>query len=142
MILPDINLLLYANVSSFKEHRAARRWWEETLNGKDDVGLSEGTVFGFIRIATNRRVFDPPMSVDAALQRVESWLARRRVRFLVPGPDHLKIAFALHRTLGVAGNLTSDVQLAALAIGFQAEIHSCDVDFGRIPQLRWRNPLS
>jgi len=43
--------------------------------------------------------------------------------------------------LGSAGNLTTDAQLAALAVEHQAELHSCDTDFARFPGLRWVNPL-
>ena len=35
----------------------------------------------------------------------------------------------------------TDAYLAALAIDYQAELHSCDTDFIRFPGLRWKNPL-
>lgn len=141
MIVPDINLLLYAHVTGFPEHRRARPWWEALMNGTTEVGIAAPALFGFVRLATNPRVFDRPMSVDGVLTVVERWLARTHVRFLLPGPQHLDIAFRLLRTLGTAGNLTTDVQLAALAIEYQAELHSCDTDFRRFAQLRWRDPL-
>lgn len=81
------------------------------------------------------------MEVADALSCAEEWLARPNVRFLVPGPRHLEIAFQLLRRVGAAANLTTDVQLAAYAIEYQAELHSADTDFGRFPQLRWVNPL-
>jgi predicted nucleic acid-binding protein len=43
--------------------------------------------------------------------------------------------------LGTAGDLTTDAQLAALAMERQAELHSNDVDFARFCGLRWVNPL-
>ncbi len=46
------------------------------------------------------------------------------------------------RGIGTAGNLTTDVQLAALAIEYDADMVSNDNDFGRFPGLRWVNPLS
>jgi toxin-antitoxin system PIN domain toxin len=141
MIIPDVNLLLYAHIDAFGEHAKARVWWDALLNGKTEVGLPGPALFGFLRLATNRRLFDPPMSLEAALAHVERWLARPIVRFLVPGPRHLEIAFRLLRPRRTAGNLTTDVQLAALAIEHQAEIHSNDLDFARFPQLRWKNPL-
>lgn len=142
MIVPDVNLLLYATISAFDEHARARRWLEELLNGQGTVGLAAPSLFGFIRLATNPRIFDPPLAVDDAVARVEGWLARSQVRLLLPGPRHLEIAFVLLRRMGTAGNLTTDVQLAALAIENQAELHSNDTDFGRFPELRWVNPLA
>jgi uncharacterized protein len=45
------------------------------------------------------------------------------------------------RELGVARNLTTDVQLAAHAIENQARLCSNDSDFARFQGLRWENPL-
>ena len=142
MIIPDVNLLLYAEINAYPQHGAARRWWEEALNGQDLVGLASVALFGFLRIATNRRVFEDPLALEDALTRVETWLARTNVFYLATGPRHLEIAFRLLRALGVGGNLTTDVQLAAHAIENQAELHSNDLDFGRFSGLRWKNPLS
>lgn len=141
MIVPDVNLLLYAHIQAFPEHAKARAWWDALLNGKEEVGIGSPALFGFLRLATNRRLFDPPMSVEASLARVRQWLARPQVRYLLPGPRHLEIAFGLIRQLGTAGNLTTDVQLAALAIEHDGEVHSNDADFARFSQLRWTNPL-
>jgi hypothetical protein len=63
------------------------------------------------------------------------------VRFALPGPRHLDIAFGLVRDLGAAGSLTTGTQLASFAIEHQGEVHSNDADFGRFPGLRWVNPL-
>lgn len=60
---------------------------------------------------------------------------------LTPGPRHLEVAFRLLRSIGTAGNLTTDAQIAAFAIENQAEVHSNDADFGRFEGLRWANPL-
>jgi toxin-antitoxin system PIN domain toxin len=142
MIVPDINLLLYANIDAMPEHQASRRWLEALLDAREPVGLATAALFGFIRIATSRRVFEPPLEVGDAVARVEAWLARPHVTLLVPGPRHLDLAFGLLRHVGFAGNLTTDVQLAALAIEHQAELHSHDTDFARFPGLRWRDPLA
>jgi len=141
VIVPDVNLLLYAHIRDFGQHARARRWWEELLNGDKEVGIPAPAIFGFVRLATNPAVFDRPLAVRDALARVEEWLALPHVHFAIPGPRHLEIAFGLLRELGAAVNLTTDVQLAAVAIEHQGELHSNDTDFGRFPRLRWVNPL-
>ena len=142
MIVPDVNMLLYAEISGFAEHAKARRWWEHLLSGDREVALGAPTLFGFIRLASSARVFDRPLAVGDALDRVEDWLSRPHVRFALPGPRHLEIAFGLLRELGAASGLTTDVQLAALAIEYQGEVHSNDTDFGRFRRLRWIDPLA
>ena len=39
MIVPDINLLVYAYNSSAPHHDAARAWWQDSLSGRGNVGL-------------------------------------------------------------------------------------------------------
>lgn len=142
MIVPDVNLLLYAEIDAFAEHAAARRWWEKAVNGEQTVGVASPALFGFVRLATNRRVFTRPLGTADAVARVRGWLARPNVTFLMPGPRHVEIALALLGKVGTAGNLTTDAQLAAHAIENQGELHSNDADFGRFAGLRWVNPLA
>jgi toxin-antitoxin system PIN domain toxin len=141
VIIVDINLLLYATFTTFKQHAAARAWFEGVLNGQDQVLLPAVSLFGFVRISTNARVFDGPLRLEDALTSVEAWLSQPHVHFLVPGPRHLEIAFGLLRKLDAAKDLTTDVQLAALAIENQALLCSNDTDFARFEGLRWENPL-
>jgi predicted nucleic acid-binding protein len=44
--------------------------------------------------------------------------------------------------VGTGCNLTTDVQLAALALEYDADVYSNDTDFARFPGLRWVNPLA
>lgn len=141
MIIPDVNLLLYAVISGFPQHPRAHAWWEQTVNSPTRVGLTQPALFGFLRIATNARVLQSPLAVNDAIEYVHDWLAQPNVELLVPGPNHLNIALGLLAGVGTAGNLTTDVQLAAYAIEHQAEMHSNDTDFARFSDLKWVNPL-
>jgi toxin-antitoxin system PIN domain toxin len=142
VIVPDVNLILYSEIDAHPLHPIARRWWEEVLSGDRQVGLAPVCIFGFLRVATNRRVFTDPLAVDDAIGRVAGWLARPNVTTLVPGRGHLEIAFRLLRQLGTGGNLTTDVQIAAHALEINGEVFSNDGDFQRFEGLRWVNPLS
>lgn len=142
MIVPDVNLLLYAVVSGFPQHKRAHDWWQETINSTVEIGLTSPAIFGFIRIATNPRVLSPPLMVEAATGYVSAWLTQPNVSHLVPGPRHIEIALGLLDGVGTGGNLTTDVQLAALALECDADVYSNDTDFGRFPDLRWINPLA
>jgi toxin-antitoxin system PIN domain toxin len=141
VIVPDTNILLYAEVSSFPGHAVARTWWERALSGTEAVGLAPVAFFGFLRLVTNPRIFSPAIDVDIAIRRVETWLAFPHVRVLVPGPRHLEIAFRLLRAAGTGANLTTDVQLAAFALENNATLCSNDADFGRFSGLSLENPL-
>jgi toxin-antitoxin system PIN domain toxin len=116
MIIPDLDLLIYAYNSESPFHGRAREWWIRSLGGKQIVGLPWPVVFGFIRLCTSQRVFANPMSIQLATSHAESWLQRPNVKVLNPGPRHAEFAFELLRKEGSGGNLTTDAQLAALAI--------------------------
>lgn len=141
MIIPDINILVYAFNSTSPVHVPARAWWERTLEGPRQVGLSWVTVLGFLRISTHRGIFDNPIPPAEAIRRVRGWLSEPHVQILTPGEGHGAILFGLLEKVGVAGDLTTDAHLAALAIEYQAELASTDNDFARFPGLRWFNPL-
>lgn len=141
MIIPDVNLLLYAVISGFPHHPRAREWWEITVNGPSRVGLTHPALFGFLRIATNGRILQAPLPVARATAYVHDWLAQPSVDLLLPGPRHLGIALQLLDDVGAAGNLTTDVQLAAHAIERGGEVHSNDTDFARFAGLAWVDPL-
>ena len=141
MIVPDLNLLVYAYDSASPMHKRARRWWIECLSGRRTVGIPWAVAFGFIRLWTNPRVFANPMNIDLATRHVESWFGRQMVKAINPGPRHLEIAVNLLRTEGKGGNLTTDAHLAALAIEAGATLHTADTDFLRFTGLKWINPL-
>jgi toxin-antitoxin system PIN domain toxin len=142
MIITDVNPLLNAYNRDFPDHDAARYWWEGVVNGGEDIGLAWVTVLGFIRIMTNPRAMLNPMPVGDAVAAAKSWLDLPNVDIVEPGPRHAEILFRLLRQVGVAGNLTTDAHLAALAIEHQARLASTDTDFARFAGLRWFNPLA
>ena len=111
------------------------------MDRQQPVGLAWATVFGFVRLTTHPAVLTEPLRPAEALERVRSWLEREHVRIVEPGPRHLDIVSELFAATGVAGNLTTDTHLAALAIEHRAELCSNDADFARFPGLRHRNPL-
>lgn len=142
MILPDLNLLVYAHNEAAPLHGAARQWWEETVNAEQRIGVPWAVAIGFIRLVTHSSVLHEPRRPLDALAIVRGWFALPGVEPLDPGPRHLEIVEGLFRASGVGGALTTDTHLAALAIEHQAELFSNDADFGRFPGLRWRNPLA
>lgn len=142
MIVPDVNLLIHAYNRSSPVHEAARVWWESLMNGNAPVGLTWIAAAGFIRITTNPRILGHPLPATKACSHVRSWLARPVVSILQPGPRHAELMFGFLESLGTAGNLTTDAQLAAIAVEFQAELQSTDADFLRFPGLKWKNPLA
>jgi toxin-antitoxin system PIN domain toxin len=142
VILVDANLLLYAEDNLSPHHNRTRSWWDGQLSGTTPVGLCWLVVNAFIRIGTNPRVFEHPLSLDQAISRVESWISQPCTRLIHPTDRHW-VVFQEMLTAGQAtANLVPDAHLAALAIEHGCELYSSDADFSRFPRLKWRNPLA
>jgi uncharacterized protein len=142
VILPDVNLLLYAYDESSPFHAKAAAWWQECLSGVEPVGLTTQVLFAFVRIGTSARAFARPMTMEIAAGHVRQWLDQPVSRLVEMYPEDVERALDLLCRAGVGGNLTTDAQLAALSIRHRAVIHSADADFARFPEVTWVNPLT
>ncbi len=140
MILPDVNVLVHAHNPDSPVHSRARRWWDECLSGPQGVGLAWATLFGFIRLTTNRKVVARPLAVGDVMGRIQSWLDLPHIHLAQPSDTHFaRLRTELER-LGTAGNLTTDAHLAVLAMERGYVLYSTDADFARFSALRWVNP--
>src|SRR5580704_3919294 len=88
MIVVDANVLLYAHNAESPFHDRARRWVEGALSGTESIGFSWSVIGAFIRIATNHRAFERPLTITQAVEIVESWFASAVAVVLQPGPEH------------------------------------------------------
>jgi toxin-antitoxin system PIN domain toxin len=141
VILVDNNLLLYAHMAAAPQHQAARAWLDEQFNGTAQVGLPWHALLGFIRIISNPRILERPITVTEAWQLVERWLDCPRVWIPQPTDRHRAVLASLLPHIGGQAKLVPDAHLAALALEHGLILCSTDGDFARFPHLRWENPL-
>ena len=141
MIVPDLNLLIYAHNDGTPLHDSARRWWEGLVNGTERVGVPWVVSTGFVRLMTHPKVLARPATPEEAVNYVRQWFEFPHVAPINPGSDHLTYFRRNLAAAGVGANLVTDCHIAALAMEHQAEVQSNDADFSRFPGLRWRNPL-
>jgi uncharacterized protein len=142
MILVDANVLLYAEDSLSEHHEAARTWWDAQLSAADPVGLCWPVIDAFIRIGTNARLHQRPLTLKEATERVQSWFDQSCVRLVQPTDQHWTLFQQMLRSGNAVGNLVSDAHLAALAVEHNCVLHSTDADFSRFRTLKWKNPIA
>ena len=142
MILIDVNILIYASISDFTQHRTARNWLDGQLNGSARVGLPWSSLLGVLRVVTNRRAVVRPLSTADAWGQVTAWLGCGPVWVPQPTERHAELLGQLLALPGIRANLIHDADLAALAIEHGLILCSTDGDFARFPGLRWQNPLA
>ena len=142
MILVDTNILLYAQDSLSSLHQKARLWWDDLLSQSEPVCLCWTVLSAFIRIGTNPRVFEHPLSLEQALARIQSWFDQPCTRVIRPTEQHWTVFQQMLTDGQAVANLVTDAHLAALAIEHGCALASTDSDFARFPKLKWINPLS
>jgi len=142
MLLPDVNVLIYAHrEDSSQEHSQYARWLIDLATGREPFALSALSLAGVVRIVTNPRVFRRPSTLDETFGFVSELVRRPQARVIGPGPEHLAIFEDLCRQASATGKLAADAQHAAVAIEHGCTLVTTDADFDRFPGLRWQHPL-
>lgn len=141
MILPDVNVLVYAHREDAPNHAAFRGWLEAIISRDQPYGMSDIVLSGFLRVVTHPRVFNPPSGIERALMFAGDVRNQPNCVPIRPGPRHWAIFRNLCRSANARGNLVPDSYLAALAIESGSEWITTDRDFSRFPGLSWRHPL-
>jgi uncharacterized protein len=141
MILPDVNILVYAFREDAENHATFRSWLEGLVNSNDAYGITDLVLSGFLRIVTNPRAFNLPTPMAEALTFVERLRNAPNCVLVAPGSRHWEIFRALCESGGIRGNLVPDAYFAALAIESGSEWITTDGDYARFRGLRWRRPF-
>ncbi len=136
MQLADVNVLLYALEESSRQHPTAKEWLESLLRSGQPFAVSEIVLAGVVRIATNRRLYESPYSLDSAFGFVEVVRAARGARTVAPGSRHWSLFSDLCREHDIAGPDMTDAYIAAIAIEHDCEFVTFDKGFGRFRELR------
>ena len=140
MILPDVNVLIYAYRKDSPRHTECREWLENLLESGQTFGLSDLVLSGFLRIVTHPRIFNPPTPLLEAWKFVDALRQEPQCLSVTPGHRHWEIFREISLAEGAKGNMVSDAFHAALAIEHGAEWITTDHDYARFPKLKWRDP--
>lgn len=142
MIIPDVNVLLYAYHAGAAQHERARRWVEAAFSGTEPVRLPWLCIGAFLRIATHPQVFADPYTTVEAVSIVQSWFAAPAVTVIEPGEQYWGILSRLLVDSQVRGALVTDATLAAIAIEAGATLATTDRDFRRFDGLKLFDPIA
>lgn len=141
MLLPDVNILVYAFRSDSNDHDGYRDWLAAMVAGESAYGCADQVLSGFIRVVTHPRIFAVPSPLTEALHFAEEIRGQPHCLRVAPGVRHWSLFHRLCDAAGARGNLVPDAYLAALAIESGCEWVTTDRDYSRFPGLRWRHPL-
>jgi uncharacterized protein len=140
MILPDVNVLIYAFRADLPQHWLCREWLVNAITNSAPFGVSRLALAGVIRITTNPRAFREPSSLEEAVAFSDNILGQPNCHTVEPGERHWEIFKRLCIETDTRGRRVTDAWFAALAIEWGCEWITLDRDFSRFPQLQWRVP--
>lgn len=140
MMLPDVNVLIYAFRKEVPQHAACRAWLNAAVLGEERFGISPLTLAAVVRVTTNRRTYAEPSSFDDAFGFCQDILDQPHCQIVEPRERHWQIFRRLCAETDTRGPIVTDAWYAALAIEWGCEWVTLDRDYARFPGLRWRTP--
>ena len=136
MILPDVNVLIYAFYEHADQHEVYANWLNSTRAEEEELLLPDSVILGFLRIVTSPRIYQDPAPMAAAIAFASALRRGRRAR-AVEDPGSVWSAFdrLVAEDRQIKGNLVPDAYIAAVAISHKARVATRDRGFSRFPGL-------
>jgi toxin-antitoxin system PIN domain toxin len=143
VIVPDVNVLVYAHRADAAQHERYAEWLAGVVAGADELGLVEAALTGFLRVVTHPRIFAEPATSAEALAFVAALRGGEQARTLAATEatwQHFADIASADRQ--VRGVLVPDAWLAAMARSHGGRVATADRGFARFPGLRWFDPVA
>lgn len=142
MILPDVNVLIYAFRADLPQHKVCRPWLDHVISSDSYFGLSPLALSATVRITTNPRIFKEPSAIEEAFDFCDDLLDQPHCQLIGPGERHWDIFKRLCIETDTRGARVTDAYFAALAIESGCAWVTLDRDYARFPGLEWRTPAA
>lgn len=142
MILPDVNVLIYAFRQDVPQHAVCRPWLNATVDSDAPFGLSPVALSAVIRITTNPRAYRTPSRIGEAFGFCDDLLGQPHCQIVESGERHWEIFRRLCVETDTRGARVTDAWFAALAIESGCEWITLDRDYARFPGLKWQVPTA
>jgi len=128
---------VYAHREGLPQHERALAWMRHLVESPTPWALPVFCLGEFVRVVTHPRVFDPPSTLEEALEALGAYLAGPSVRLLLPGEQFAALLMECLREGDARGNIAFDAQIAALCREQGIDrLLTEDRDFSRFSSLR------
>jgi len=141
LILPDVNVLIYAFRSDAENHSQYKAWLETVINGPAAYGMAPQVLGSVVRICSHPRIYSRPSAREEAFEFCRALLDQPNATIVTPGERHWSIFETVCRQSRATGNLIQDAWFAALCIEAGAEWITTDGDYARFAGLNTRAPF-
>jgi uncharacterized protein len=143
VIAVDTNVLVYAHRSDSPFHDASKTAIAALAEGDRTWAIPWPCVHEFYSVVTHERIYDPPSTVDQAIEQLAAWAESPTLRFIGERPDHVTWLAELVRDADIRGPKVHDARIAAICVSHGVErLITLDRDFARFPRLATQSPLT
>ncbi|MGH3993543.1 MAG: type II toxin-antitoxin system VapC family toxin [Pseudonocardiaceae bacterium] len=136
MFLLDVTVVLAAHRGDHPHHGTVRPWFDQLLAGDGPFTVPNLVWASFLRLATNRRIFEVPSPRAKAFAFIDATCAQPHHLLTGPGPRHLALLRELCDEADASGDLVPDAVLAAVAAEHDCDVATLDRDFARFTSVR------
>lgn len=142
MILPDVNVLIYAFRTDVPQYAICNPWLNKFVAGDQPFGMSRLALSAVVRVTTDRRIYTNPSTLEDVFRFANYLLEQPNCRVVEPGERHWEIFSQLCLATNTTGRRVTDAWYAALAIEWGCEWVTFDRDYARFPGLKWQLPTA
>ena len=132
-MLVDANLLLYATDRSSPHYDRASEWLKAAMSGNRRVGIPWQSLGAFLRIGTNPRIYEKPLTAEQAWGCARAWLDAEPTWIPPVTERTFAILGDLLTSHQVTTGLMPDAMLAAIAFEHGLVVMSADSGLRSIP---------
>jgi uncharacterized protein len=142
VIAIDTNILIYAHLSIFPQHKLALSALQSLISGRQRWGTPWPCVHEFCATVTSSKMAQARLSPAQAFSILERISEAPNFRFLSQSALHLHSLKELVLTSLVTGGAIHDARIAAICIeNHVSQLWTADRDFSRFPGINVYNPL-
>ena len=140
MFLLDVNVVLAVHRADHPDHDVVKGWFDQLLDGDEPFAVPTVVWGSFLRLATNRRIFEVPSPRPDAFSFIDAVNAQPNHLTIGPGPRHLTLLREICDEADAAGDLVPDAVLVAIAVEHHCDVVSLERDFARFTSIRHIRP--
>jgi len=138
----DTNILVYASDRRSSQHTRAVELVTSLVSGRSLVYLLWPVIMGYLRIATNSRIFPEPLTPKEATANIADLLRAPHIRTVSESADFFEAYSAISSRVSPRGKLVPDAHIVSLMHQHGIDtIWSGDRDFRKFDGIEVRNPF-
>lgn len=142
MLLLDVNVVLAVHRADHPAHANTRSWFESMIAASERFSVPALIWGSFLRLATNRRIFEVPTPRADAFDFIDAVRAQPAHLDVGPGPRHLELLRQVCDEADADGDLVPDAVIAALALEHGCTVVTLDRDFARFSSVEHLRPTT